>query len=209
MIANVELQQRLCNGLAVMKIDLNIDQIQCLLQLVQLLIQWNRSYNLTAIREPMQMISHHVLDSLSLLPFIQTTPILDLGTGAGFPGLPLAIACPELTFTLLDSNGKKIRFVRQVIMELKLHNVTPIQARIENYVATTKFPTIIARALAPLSQLTLWADKLLTPNGTLLALKSKNIATELACMNPAQISQHKLQVPYIEGERVLVAFRKN
>jgi len=203
MLTNLELKQRFCTGIDMMEIKLNDNQIENSLQLIQLLVQWNKAYNLTSIRDPIEMIGYHLLDSLSLMPFIHTSPILDIGTGAGFPGLPLAIAYPELTFTLIDSNGKKIRFVRQAITELKLKNVIPIQTRIETYIPTTKFPIIIARALASLSQLSIWANKLLTPEGRLFACKNNNANQELVTINSALVKLHQLHVPYVKSTRVL------
>lgn len=203
---NTELQHRLCSGLEVMEIQLHNQQIEQLLQLVQLLVQWNKAYNLTSVREPMQMIGYHLLDSLSLMPFIATGPILDIGTGAGFPGLPLAIAYPNFNFTLLDSNGKKIRFVRQVILELGLNNVTPVQARIEAYIATTKFAIVVARALASLAQLIAWANNLLQPQGTLFACKGNNVHAELASFEAKLVKLHQVTVPYIQGDRIIVEF---
>lgn len=204
MSQSIAIQQRLEAGIETMNLALNNSQIELLLKLLNLLTQWNQVYNLTAIRSPIDMVGYHLLDSLSLIPYINSTPILDLGTGAGFPGLPLAIVHSELTFTLLDSNGKKVRFVRQAILELGLNNVNVVQDRIENYTNTTKFAIVVARALAPVSQLLAWTKPLLKTHGMLLALKGKNIHTELTSVNSELIKLHHLKIPYVEGQRIIV-----
>jgi 16S rRNA (guanine527-N7)-methyltransferase len=152
-----------------------------------LLERWNRTYNLTAVRDPLQMVPRHLLDSLSVLPWVSRGPVLDLGTGAGLPGIPLAIARPHLAFTLLDSNGKKTRFVRQAALELGLENVEVVQVRLEAYRPERKFATIVARALASLPSLYASAQALATADGRLLALKGPLAADELAALVAAQV----------------------
>src|SRR5580765_6637376 len=122
-------------------------------ELTQQLARWNRSYNLTSITAPEQMLTHHLLDSLSVHPQLQGTRIADVGTGAGFPGLPLAVCNPARQFTLIDANGKKIRFVSHAARHLGLDNVTALQARVESLTPATPFDTVVARAFAPLPQL--------------------------------------------------------
>ena len=124
-------QQQLAQGLAAMKIALSPAQREALLGYLGLLARWNRAYNLTAVRDPALMVRRHLLDSLSILPWVDRGPLLDVGTGAGLPGIPLAIARPDLTVTLLDSNRKKTRFVRQVAGELGLANVEVVNVRVE------------------------------------------------------------------------------
>lgn len=145
-------------------------------KLATLLIElerWNGRINLTAIRDLESMIPAHVLDSLAVRPFIVPPRVADIGTGAGFPGLPLAIADPELEIELLDSSGKKIAFLRHIINELGVTNVRAVQARVESYAPPTRFDTVVARALAGLSQLLEMAGHLVADRGVLLALKGQ------------------------------------
>jgi 16S rRNA (guanine527-N7)-methyltransferase len=144
--------------------------------------RWSARVNLTAIRDTRDMISGHLLDSLAAKPFLCGANIIDIGSGAGFPGLPLAIAEPERSFTLLDSNGKKISFVQHIVTTLGLENVTPVKARSENYASDELFDTVIARALAGIPKLIEFGGHLLGEKGVLLALKGKYPAKELEQM---------------------------
>ena len=203
---------RLDTGLAGLGIDVSAAQRAQLLAFVGLLVRWNRAYNLTAVREPAEMIPRHLLDSLAVLPWVRCGPVLDVGTGAGLPGLPLAILRPELAFTLLDGNGKKIRFVRQAVLELGLRNVTPVQARIETYRPQVNFATITARAVAPLAAICTSCAPLAAPGGVLLALKGREPAAEvagLAAAAPAGVridalTVHPLDVPGLDAERCVI-----
>ena len=141
--------------------------------------RWNRKLNLTAIRDPEAMVSGHILDSLAIRPLLEGLRVLDVGTGAGFPGLPLAVAEPDMDFSLLDSNGKKISFVRHAIGVIGLSNATAIKARAEDYAPAERFDTVIARALASVPRLLELAGHLLREEGVLLALKGKHPAAEL------------------------------
>jgi 16S rRNA (guanine527-N7)-methyltransferase len=178
-----------------------------LIAFVALLARWNRAYNLTAVREPLQMVPRHLLESLALLPWLRDGPVLDLGTGAGLPGIPLAIARPGLAFALLDSNGKKIRFVQQAVLELGLGNAEVVQARVEAYRPQRKFATMTARALAPLTQLLGWCRPLAAPGARLLACKGPSAGDELAALEAGARSSaavHRLSVPGVDGERTLI-----
>lgn len=199
-------------GLAALAVDASADQRDRLLAYIDLLARWNRAYNLTAVREPAAMIPRHLLDSLAVLPWVGRGPVLDVGTGAGLPGLPLAILRPELAFTLLDSNGKKVRFVRQAVLESGLSKVTPVQARITAYRGPANFATITARAVATLSELCADCTPLLAPGGVLLALKGRSPAAELGDLAEAALPRvrtdaaavHRLAVPGLDAERSLV-----
>lgn len=166
-------------GLDSLQRDLPDGAIAKLAQLLTELERWNRRVNLTAIRDLETMVSGHILDSLVVRPLLEGRRVIDVGTGAGFPGLPLAIAEPQIEFGLLDSNGKKISFVRHVIGELGLSNATAIRARAEDYAPAERFDTVIARALASIPKLLQLAGHLIREEGVLLALKGKHPAAEL------------------------------
>ncbi len=166
-------------GAAAMGQDLPQDAVDKLAHLLAELGRWGQRVNLTAILNPDEMISAHVLDSLSVRPLLGGVRVIDVGTGAGFPGLPLAIVEPGVEFELLDSNGKKIGFVRHMIGALGISNVTAVKARAEDYAPGKRFDTVIARALAPTSRLLELAGHLVREDGVLLALKGKHPAEEL------------------------------
>lgn len=199
-------RQRLEQGARALGLDLKDGDADRLLALVDLLARWNRVYNLTGVREPEAMVALHLLDSLALLPYLRGERILDLGTGAGFPGLPLAIVQPRREFVLLDGNGKKIRFVRQAVLELGLANARPVQARIESYPRGEKFATITARAFAPLPRLLDMVTPLLERPGVLLAPKGRGVREELTALPPEQgiLRLHSLRIPFVDRERSLV-----
>jgi 16S rRNA (guanine527-N7)-methyltransferase len=184
-------------------------------QLATLLVElerWNRRINLTAIRDVDEMVAAHVLDSLAVRPFLKGSRVIDIGTGAGFPGLPLAIAEPTLDFTLLDSVGKKIRFVDHMIGELGLENARAVKARAEDYAPGNTFDTVIARALAAIPRLIELSSHLVGEDGQLLALKGRHPAEELEAIESLPewvVSLATLRVPGLEShERHLVTLRR-
>ena len=176
-MANVE--QAIHSGAAALGLALPDGAAGKLALLIEELSRWNRRINLTAIRNLDDMVPGHLLDSLAALPLVRGTTVLDVGTGGGFPGLPLAIVSPERQFTLLDGNGKKIRFVQHMIGELGLENVTAVQARAETYLPPERFDTVIARAFAALPRMLALTDHLVAETGVLLALKGKYPQAEL------------------------------
>ncbi len=182
------------------------EQVRQLLSYLELLVQWNASYNLTAVRDPLEMVSRHLLDSLSVLPWIRGEHLLDAGTGAGLPGIPLAILQPELSVTLLDSTGKKIRFLRHVKRRLVLENIQPVQARLESWQVQEVPNCIISRALTNLTGFVEASRHLANRDTMLLAMKGKYPAAELADLqNWAEVrSVEKLQVPGLQEDRHLV-----
>lgn len=185
---------------------INDSQAGKLLSLLDNLLRWNQAYNLTAIRDREEAFTLHLLDSLSLLPYLTGPTLLDVGTGPGFPALPLAIMRPDIAITALDSNGKKIRFIRQMVHELALANVTPVQARVEQHQG--QYQQITSRAFAELKLFHDLTRHLLSPDGEWLAMKSQSASTELAAMpGGLQAEVLPLTVPGLPAERCLVRFR--
>ena len=199
------LLEELAAGVAALGISIPEGQQRTLIQYLQLLAKWNRTYNLTAIREPAQMVTHHLLDSLAVLPYVKGPRLLDVGSGAGLPGLVLAIADSQLHCVLLDSRGKKTRFLTQAVVELKLSNVKVIQARVESYQPEHAFDTIVSRACASLAAFEAATSRLLVPGGRLLAMKGTHPGAEIdALQHPERTIVHRLAVPGLNAERHLV-----
>jgi len=193
------------DGLQKMNIALADERIDKLIAFLHMLVKWNRVYNLSAIKDPADMVSLHLLDSLSVLPFLHGDSCIDVGTGAGLPGIPLAIARPDMRFALLDSNSKKTRFVQQACIELGLKNVTPVHDRIERYQPSQKFDTVTARAFTSLPDLLTLTRHLLTDNGQLLAMKSKEV--DALQRDDFQFNRvEPLLVPELEAIRNLVIY---
>lgn len=196
----------LVSGLASLNMSLTEDQIEQLLSFIKLIEKWNKAYNLTAIRNREDMVRLHLLDSLAVLPFIEGKCVIDIGTGAGLPGIPLAICLPHIEFTLLDSNAKKTRFVQQAVLELGLKNVAICHDRVERYQPGYAFNTVITRAFASLSDIVELTAHLLAEGGVLLTMKGQNPEAELA-----QVSADKtlipIKVPGVEALRCLIRIR--
>lgn len=170
---------------------------------LQELEKWNQAYNLTAVRDPADMVPRHLLDALSVNPYLHGKRILDVGTGAGLPGIPLALVNPDKQFTLLDANGKKIRFVQHVVGALGLSNVEAVQARIESWELRQPFDVIVSRAFSTLADFINGSGRLLGPGGCLLAMKGKLPEAELAAL-PAgwrATAVHVIHVPMLDAER--------
>jgi 16S rRNA (guanine527-N7)-methyltransferase len=191
--------------LEAMGLDVSAAQREQLLAYLGLLAKWNRAYNLTAVRDPAEMIPRHLLDSLSILPWIGDGPLLDVGSGPGLPGIPLAIMRPQLAVTTLDSNGKKTRFQQQVKLELGLENLQVIHGRVEQC-QSGPFEQIVSRAFASLSDMLEWTGHLCSETGVFLAMKGLYPEAELEQLPPGyQLrASHRLQVPDTEGERHLL-----
>jgi len=197
-------ERLLDDGLVALNVEIDRRQRQRLLSLLALLHKWNRAYNLTAVRSPEAMVSRHLLDSVSVAFAVRGSTLLDVGSGPGFPGLVLAILKPELQVTLLDSNGKKVRFQRQAVMELGLDNVWCEQVRVESFDAT--FDQIISRAFAALGDFITLTEPLLGKRGEWLAMKGGLESRELESL-PAHVAVHErlaLSVPGVDGERQLL-----
>ena len=181
-------------------------QLIQLKQYVDLLDRWNKTYNLTSVRDPKEMITFHIFDSLVVAGYIKGDNCLDVGSGAGLPTIPLAIMQPDREFTALDANGKKTRFIQQATIELGLKNVDVEQARIENWKAETKFDAIISRAFASVYDFVTSSSQHLSAQGTLYAMKGQFPNTELNYLPKNYIlkSTHTLNVPFLDGERHLL-----
>ena len=195
-------QKQLDTGLREMGLDSSGFQQHQLVAYLGLLLKWNAAYNLTAIRGPMQMVSRQLLDSLSILTLVRGRRVLDVGTGAGLPGVPLAVMMPDLEFTLLDTNSKKTRFVNQAKLELGLDNLTVVQQRVERFQSQAGFDTITSRAFASLADMLQRSRHLLAPQGQWLAMKGQFPGQEIAILDPAyDVRSEVLDVPGETGER--------
>jgi 16S rRNA (guanine527-N7)-methyltransferase len=181
---------------------------EALLKLVDALELGNAQFNLTAIRDRPSMLRKHVLDSLSVQPFLRGGRVADIGTGAGFPGLPLAIVNPERRFTLVEATGKKARFAEQTATHLGVDNVQVVHERAENYRPFELFDTVMARALSSLADFAAYAGHLCAPGGRLLAMKGKRPDEEISALPKAfrVLAVHRLKVPGLDDERHLVEF---
>ena len=199
----------LIEGLQRMNLKLSdqvIDQLMTYLNLVE---KWNRVYNLTAIRERDEMIKLHFLDSLSILNHVHVKNILDVGSGAGFPGIVLAITQPELKVTVMDSVNKKTTFMQQVKSELSLTNLDVVNSRVEDYQPTTLFEAVTSRAFSNLKNMMSLTQHTLQKEGVWLAMKSKDVREELEAFEKNQYTLISLEVPFINAERYLVILKKD
>ena len=192
-------------------ISLTDHQKNQLIAYVDMLHKWNKAYNLTSVRDPNDMLVRHILDSIVVAPHLQGERFIDVGTGPGLPGIPLSIVRPDAHFTLLDSLGKRVRFLRQVQHELKLENITPVQSRVEDFPSEPPFDGVISRAFASLNDMVSWCHHLPGQSGRFYALKGMLPEDEIASL-PAEFSVEsveKLCVPQLDGERHLVVIKPN
>ena len=195
------------DGLVAMHIAASSQQIENLTDYLKLLQKWNRSYNLTAISEPAKMVSYHLLDSLSLMPLLlRANKVLDVGSGAGLPGIPLAIAMPETIWVMLDSNARKTRFIRQAIAHCGLHNAQVVQSRVQDYHAPDSLDFIVSRAYAPLAEFCGSVAHLLGPDTRLVTMKAGLKAKERQQLDSDRfnIEEEIIEVPGIGESRSLV-----
>jgi 16S rRNA (guanine527-N7)-methyltransferase len=193
-------------GAAQLGIELTEAQAQQLIRLLDELDDWNQRMNLTAIRERPAQITKHLLDSLSVQPFLQGERVLDVGTGAGFPGLPLAIINPSQQYMLLDSTAKKLKFIEHVSGLLALPNVQTVHTRAENFRPAQRFDIVVSRAVGPVEQFVKWAGHLSVGGGRLLAMKGRYPEDELGKLPSGWklAAVHRLNVPALDEERHLV-----
>jgi 16S rRNA (guanine527-N7)-methyltransferase len=194
----------LAAGIAEMGLDVSLEAQQKLLQYLSLLSKWNKVYNLTAVRDPLEKVTLHLLDSLSVLPYIKTKNLLDVGSGGGLPGIVLAICLPQLKVTTIDTVQKKTIFMRQVKGELGLNNLEVVHARVENYQPSEKFEAIISRAFSEASLFVKLTQHLLTENGQWLAMKGLAPYKELKMLESKSNKIIPLKVAGLDAERHLV-----
>jgi 16S rRNA (guanine527-N7)-methyltransferase len=207
----LNLRQRLQQGLIALDLPLSDLQVDRLLDYLLLLGKWNKSYNLTAITDPEKMLCYHLLDSLSIYNAVKPASLaLDVGTGAGLPGVPLAIAMPDMKWTLLDSNGKKTRFLQQALAHCNINNAAVVKSRVEDYHAAEPFDIIVSRAYASLSGFVESVKHLSQPETRLLTMKTSLDSTEAGALDGTKylIEEIELQIPGINSKRSLVMARQ-
>ena len=219
MIDNIKCEKALRDGVAKMNSVISDKKIQLLMAYLSEFVKWNKAYNLSSIRDPLVMVEKHLLDSLVLVPFLEKEikktidkqqplieRIIDVGTGGGLPGIPLAIIFPEIDFTLLDSNGKKTRFLFQVKTQLALKNVTIENTRVESYQPEKCFSIVMSRAFASLQDMVVGSGHLLLEGGRFWAMKGVYPENELRdCEKHAIVDAfYPLTVPNMDGERHLL-----
>jgi len=200
-------QEILNEGLDALDLLVTQAQQKKLIAFIALIEKWNKAYNLTAIRNPEEMVRLHLLDSLAIANYIQGPNVLDIGTGAGLPGIPLALIYPHYSFVLLDSNIKKTRFVQQAVIELGLKNVTVWHGRIEHYQPTIYFNSIVSRAFSSVQSFVSVASERLSSGGVLLAMKGQRPDKELQQIDN-DFSVIPIMVPGVDAERCLVQLHK-
>ena len=205
-----EIELRLRQGCEQLNLDLSDIKYKQILAYLNLLVRWNKAYNLTSVRDPFEMVERHILDSLSILPFVDGQKILDVGTGAGLPGMILAIVNEKQSYVLLDSNGKKTRFLIQVSLELGLKNVVVENSRIEKYQYDDGFDVILTRAFSSLSEMLKLSGHLLKPTTRILAMKAQILNDEITTLPVDFIvdSIKPLQVPGLDENRNLIVIRR-
>jgi 16S rRNA (guanine527-N7)-methyltransferase len=203
----MKLEAQLAAGLETMALSLDMPAQAKLVAYLRLIEKWNKVHNLTAVREPAKMVILHLLDSLAVLPHVAgARSLLDVGTGAGLPGIPLAIARPDLVVTLLDSSHKKAAFLRQAKAELALANVEVACERVEKWSPTVKYDIVVSRAFAELADFVAQAGHLVTPGGTMLAMKGVHPFEEIAKVPATHRVENviELRIPTLEAQRHLV-----
>jgi 16S rRNA (guanine527-N7)-methyltransferase len=209
-VSVAQLDSALQKGLAAQGLQVEEPARAAMLQYLGLLQRWNKAYNLTSIKDPLQMLSYHLLDSLSIGPHLQGRLFIDVGTGAGLPGIPLAITHPDKTFSLLDSNGKKIRFLFQIKTALQLSNVKEMQGRVEEYKPEQRYDGVISRAFASLTDMIKGSEHLLASGGYFYAMKGRYPDKELSELPKGYKVEQviELDVPTLDQQRHLIIIKK-
>ncbi|MEZ8101744.1 16S rRNA (guanine(527)-N(7))-methyltransferase RsmG [Vibrio bivalvicida] len=202
-----QLRTQLDDLISQTELEVSPRQREQLVGYVEMLDKWNKAYNLTSVRNPQEMLVKHIMDSIIVSTHLQGERFIDVGTGPGLPGIPLSIMHPDKTFVLLDSLGKRIRFIKQVLHELKIENVTPVQSRVEQYQPEDKFDGVLSRAFASMTDMVEWCHHLpKSQDGHFLALKGQLPQDEIEQLPEwCSVTDVKaLNVPQLEGERHLV-----
>lgn len=197
---------------AVRQLGLSVtpQQKQQLLNFLQMLHKWNKAYNLTSVRDPQRMLYVHILDSIAISPFLSGQHFVDVGTGPGLPGIPLAIMHPDKQFVLLDSLGKRIRFIKQVAYDLTLTNIVPVQSRVEDYQPDFAFDGVLSRAFASIADMLQWCQHLTASEGAFLALKGQYPEQELTQLPVGftMTSADEIIVPGLNADRYLITVKR-
>jgi 16S rRNA (guanine527-N7)-methyltransferase len=198
------------NSLKKCELTVTEDQQLQLIRYVLMMHKWNKAYNLTSVRDPKKMVIKHIIDSIVVAPFLDEIYYIDVGTGPGLPGIPLAIMCPDKQFILLDSLGKRVRFMKQVAYELKIENIQPVQSRVEDYFPDVKIDGVLSRAFASLKDMLHWCQHLVDSDGVFIALKGQLTTAELdeLPLEFTLLETVKLDVPDLEGARHIVKIKK-
>ena len=205
------LKQQLSTLINKTDLEVSEQQIDLLIQYVELLNKWNKAYNLTSVRDPSEMLVKHIMDSLMVGEVLIGDNFIDVGTGPGLPGIPLAILYPQRNFVLLDSLGKRITFLRQVVFQLKLENVTPVKSRVEEYQGEKPFDGVLSRAFSSLNDMVSWCQHLITTEqGRFFALKGQYPQDEITQLpeNINLVDSHEITVPELVGERHVLVLKK-
>jgi 16S rRNA (guanine527-N7)-methyltransferase len=205
-----DLLSLLKNKLEQTDIEVTEQQQKKLIDFVVMMNKWNKAYNLTSVRDPQEMVLKHLLDSIVIAPYITEKTYIDVGTGPGLPGIPLAIIHPDKTFILLDSLGKRVRFMKQVAHELQINNIQPVQSRVEDYVSALSIDGVLSRAFASLKDMLHWCQHLVDSSGYFMALKGQLPQQEIDDLPAEFILKEviKLSVPGVEGDRHLIKIQK-
>ena len=210
LVERKQLYTLLSQGIQDLHLSLPNTVLERLLDYLALLTKWNRVYNLTAITEPSAMLTRHILDSLSIAPYLNGTTVIDVGSGAGLPGIPLALCFPQKQFVLLDSNNKKTRFLTQALAELSINNASVVHSRVELLANTTGFDCILTRAFAPLNAMIASTQHLCGRNGSIFAMcGARPSLEELAQIRDWNCKVYPLQVPNLHEQRHLILLERN
>jgi len=200
----MDIRTRLEDGARQLDVVLTEAKLDLLIDYLGMIQKWNKAYNLVGTSNTNELVQKHLLDSISIIPHIKTSPVLDVGSGAGLPGIPLAISLPDISFTLLDSNGKKARFMRQVVMDLKLTNVEIVQTRVENYHPSIAPNTVLSRAFAPLNKALEMLAAACAPQGQVQIMLGTQPGELPAIEEISNIHVHSVTIPGLDSQRHLL-----